>query len=421
MDRTSRATIIISFALACAWCCGGAMAETGFTPPAGQWATAGEPGAVAFGGHAGPAVQPSEGIAAAAPPTWLIAGDANGDCKVDILDLMFIRSRLGRDTAAADNGQADLNEDGRINVLDLITARNKLGTHCIVQNPYKDVNWATFAQYKGNFHTHTESLTAAQVIDEYKSRGYRILAITDHDKITWPWTAYGRDAQALGMVAIKASELSCCDNIGSFFSDAVCGGSVPAALANVAAKNGLSIFNHPGRYSQTIEWYANYYRTYAHIVGFEVYNQGDRHPGDRQRWDELLAVVMPDRPVWGFANDDMHGIGELGYNCEVFPLGTLSEAEVRGAMVKGQFYFTHMTSTALPPPVIDSITVNEMAGTISIAGRNYTSIRWISNGVQVGTSATLKYLTTPNIGKYVRAELINSTATTCTNPFGIRQ
>ncbi|HUS57675.1 MAG TPA: dockerin type I domain-containing protein [Planctomycetota bacterium] len=59
-----------------------------------------------------------------------IHGDANMDCRVNILDLIFIRNRLGRDVTTGDNWQADVNEDGRINILDLIYARNRLNTTC---------------------------------------------------------------------------------------------------------------------------------------------------------------------------------------------------------------------------------------------------------------------------------------------------
>jgi len=52
------------------------------------------------------------------------------DCRVNILDLIFIRNRLNTDPASGDNWQADVNEDGRINILDLIFTRNTLGTGC---------------------------------------------------------------------------------------------------------------------------------------------------------------------------------------------------------------------------------------------------------------------------------------------------
>ncbi|HUW30329.1 MAG TPA: glycoside hydrolase domain-containing protein, partial [Planctomycetota bacterium] len=64
------------------------------------------------------------------PPAWPIAGDANNDCRVNVLDLIYIRNRLNADPAEIDNACADVNGDGKINVLDLIAARNVLGTRC---------------------------------------------------------------------------------------------------------------------------------------------------------------------------------------------------------------------------------------------------------------------------------------------------
>jgi len=52
------------------------------------------------------------------------------DCRVNILDLLFIRNKLNQDVGTGDNWKADANEDGRINILDLIFVRNKLNTNC---------------------------------------------------------------------------------------------------------------------------------------------------------------------------------------------------------------------------------------------------------------------------------------------------
>jgi len=59
-----------------------------------------------------------------------IPGDANMDCKVNILDLIFVRNRLNQSVDTGDNWQADVNEDGKINILDLIFTRNHLNTTC---------------------------------------------------------------------------------------------------------------------------------------------------------------------------------------------------------------------------------------------------------------------------------------------------
>ena len=64
------------------------------------------------------------------PSPWPILGDTNGDCRVNILDLIFIRNKLNQPVGTGDNWKADVNEDTRINILDLIFVRNKLNTQC---------------------------------------------------------------------------------------------------------------------------------------------------------------------------------------------------------------------------------------------------------------------------------------------------
>ena len=52
------------------------------------------------------------------------------DCRVNILDLIFIRNKLNQAVTTGDNWKADVNKDARINILDLIFVRNKLNTSC---------------------------------------------------------------------------------------------------------------------------------------------------------------------------------------------------------------------------------------------------------------------------------------------------
>jgi hypothetical protein len=49
---------------------------------------------------------------------------------VNILDLIFVRNRLGADVSSGDNWQGDVNQDGKVNILDLIYVRNRLGNQC---------------------------------------------------------------------------------------------------------------------------------------------------------------------------------------------------------------------------------------------------------------------------------------------------
>ena len=64
------------------------------------------------------------------PVARTIIGDANLDCRVNLLDLIFIRNRIGKDVQTGDHWQADVNRDGKVNVLDLIVSRNNLQRAC---------------------------------------------------------------------------------------------------------------------------------------------------------------------------------------------------------------------------------------------------------------------------------------------------
>lgn len=61
------------------------------------------------------------------PACGSIRGDANLDCRTNILDLIFIRNRLNMSVWRADAWQADTNRDGAVNILDLIDVRNRMG------------------------------------------------------------------------------------------------------------------------------------------------------------------------------------------------------------------------------------------------------------------------------------------------------
>ena len=61
---------------------------------------------------------------------WKIPGDINGDCKVNIVDMIWIRNKLNADTTSGDNWWADVNSDGLINIVDMVYVRNKLNDTC---------------------------------------------------------------------------------------------------------------------------------------------------------------------------------------------------------------------------------------------------------------------------------------------------
>lgn len=133
-------------------------------------------------------------------------------------------------------------------------------------NPYEGVNWERFGQYKANLHTHTTqsdgAMDPARVIDEYHARDYDILALTDHNLCTWPWTEYGRVPEELGMLAVPGNELSRHHHALSLF----CEVEPPerdlhVVLDAVRAAGGLAALCHPA-----MHWP----RTFREVPGLQV-------------------------------------------------------------------------------------------------------------------------------------------------------
>lgn len=341
----------------------------------------------------------------------------------------------------------------------------------VVVDPYSAVDWIAHQRHKANMHTHTTqsdgAMNPAQVIDEYKARGYSILAITDHNRCTYPWENWGRYPDLLGMLAIAGNEPSDHHHLNSFFVPfTTTSTSVDLTLTQVGLAGGLAVLNHPGRYTYTVQDYVNWYNIHHHLFGLEVINQGGRYNGNWSRvwpgndivlWDRILSIMMPERPVWGLAADDMHTIGHLGRDWLTYlvpaPIPTAEatvtgwedrpwmqgflsdtqpdEAIVREATERGQYYFssigTHSTAVrnVLQTPVIDSIVVDDAAGTITIHATSggqplpASDYRWFSMAEQVHVGPTINFRTTSGVEKYVRAELVGAGGTTYTNPFGI--
>lgn len=298
----------------------------------------------------------------------------------------------------------------------------------LTTNPYKGVDWSSFGQYKANLHAHTTrsdgKVAPADVIDAYASLNYGILSLTDHDsagprQTTWPWQDYEREPADLNMLAVQGNELSYKHHTGSFFNDyyGSRSSSVGTNLKEIGRRGGLAIFFHPGRYNKPANWswYEPYFKKHKHLLGLEVYNKGDRYPNDRQLWDNLLTELMPQRPVWGFSNDDSHSIAHIGRNWNTLLLPNLSESAVKKALMAGNFYLTYQPQD-LPAPTISKISVDEVS--ISIEAQDYSEILWISEGQVIHRGHSFNYIDTPGMGSYVRVQVDGPGGVTLTNPFG---
>ena len=312
----------------------------------------------------------------------------------------------------------------------------------IIHNPYQSVHWQTVSRYQANFHTHTTMSdgdgTPADVIDRYIELGYSVLALTDHDNVgpknnkedpersqtTWPWLKYGRDPGALGVIAIQGNEISKIHHIASLFNDYGDSNveSETVAFEEIKKRGGLAILNHPGRYQFPVDWYLNHYRTHQHLVGLEIYNQGNRYPNDRQTWDAILTEIIQERPVWGFSNDDMHKMKtHPGRSWNVLLLNELTSDAVRQAMEAGHFFFIYSPEghSGVAAPVIKEITVNTGEGLIAIQADGYDRVVWVSDGNVVHQGETIDLNVVDAVGEYVRAEVFSGNTVIGSQPFRI--
>jgi len=70
-------------------------------------------------------------LGAAAGARTSVEGDVTGDCKVNVLDLLTIRTHFySVPCSGVVSASADLNGDGNVNVLDLMTCRANIGNTC---------------------------------------------------------------------------------------------------------------------------------------------------------------------------------------------------------------------------------------------------------------------------------------------------
>jgi hypothetical protein len=356
--------------------------------------------------------------------------------------------------------------------------------------------------------------SVVEVVNAYRKAGFEILSITDHDwnypnariewkhlppekaspypkgprranfpaDPTWPWTDYGcPEPGTLGMVGIQGNELTFRHHINSYFSDygvwytrtgkrAPYGGIVDAQgkavweddqLLAIRDKRGLAVINHPGIPNtnswwerKPLHWYVDRYQKHPadYLIGLEMANnEPSQYPYDEGLWDQLLARFMPRRPIWGFANDDMHQLEGARQAFTVFYLDKLDPSSVRKAMESGRFSictstkkinYLHQPAHGSVFPKLVAVDVDQPAGTIHLQVADCDQVRWISapesldpvddyktsnhpwpQGRVVHTGDTLRYRQTPGIRNYVRAELSRTegqhTHRTLTNPFGI--
>ncbi len=188
------------------------------------------------------------------------------------------------------------------------------GHEYIIDNPYGKVNWDEYGRFIADLHSHTTRsdghFSPHLLVDSYHDLGYDILAITDHNLVTYPWQEFSyfeasaltyrnwdagrlngihhedvfvyenRDPGALEMIAIQGNEVSQHHHLGSYFNDHPGGTleTVAETLEVIDEKDGLAVLFHPGSYDGThptrsfhpIDWYIDLFNRYDHLIGMEA-------------------------------------------------------------------------------------------------------------------------------------------------------
>lgn len=345
----------------------------------------------------------------------------------------------------------------------------------LVLNPYETIDFDTTGRALTNLHTHTVYSDGDglphDVVDLYHDLDYDILAITDHDEVTYPWAFSevnenwnDRDPDELGMLDVLGNELTVTrtgwfpDTVSLFtdykYQQPESLEQNPEAFHNTLDElddidESLMFIAHPGRewksggeffgdYSEGdmyhMNWWTDLFKDHPResLIGIEIFNRDDRYPHDRRLWDAILSETMPERPVWGVGNDDYHGEDlssgiHMSYTTQLMD-EPYTEEGLKHALKNGHSFISNTSNVMDDAPVISSISVDEDAKKITIEGEDYDTIEWFHGNtgdffesVVVSEGETFEYGAFE--GNYVRARLIKDAggpdeAKTLTQPFG---
>lgn len=336
-------------------------------------------------------------------------------------------------------------------------------------NPYKSVNWEEFGQFKAGLHAHTLNsdgyFTPEEMIEDYYSKGYDIASITDHDAISSIWNredqnqdnnfterlkeisaGIGRNGRLMTGIPFTIEQSQASEHLNTYWAN-FCnrlGSTLEESIAKCEEVGGISHINHPGGAAafyidengqidpivyEMVNGYTELYLKYPSCVGMEIFN---RRYGNRENfrlfWDMVLMRTMPERPVWGFSNDDAHHMSELGFNFNIMLMPQNTEGNIRYCMENGTFYVVSLSARYIEDidfdninyPVIRSISVDQEENSISIEAENCDVIEWVADGHVIAAGSTIDLNDFEGeVNNYIRAQIKGSAGLCYTQPFGI--
>ncbi|MCQ2472444.1 MAG: hypothetical protein MJ147_10465 [Clostridia bacterium] len=341
----------------------------------------------------------------------------------------------------------------------------KTGTKYTVINPYQNVDWGNSETYKACLHCHTIASDGKCDINEwlglYYADGYDIIALTDHGVINNGWKekrrtngifngfktptplteeqynyyTNGTDRNGRGMIDITGG-IECNmavvskTHVNGYFTtygQGVWGkeNDYETAPREIEKAGGYSVLNHVGDWVNSnnfpershknfyIGYFADILTKYKTCLGLEIINNTDNCTrGDRELWDELLPIVIPQgRNIWGFADDDSEYPDEVGRSFELFPMSENTEENVKEAMISGAFFAAskYQKTTSRENeiagdglvPIVTNIKIDGNKITVECdKDRGCDTIQWVADGKVIKEDNTGSCSYTIDLGDY---------------------
>lgn len=208
-----------------------------------------------------------------------------------------------------------------------------------IANPYLDTS--TTPWWRANLHTHTSRSDGAdppqEVVDDYASRGYDVLMLSDHDLLTSP-----SDIDHRGMLLIPGNEVSTAGPHVLHIDAHTLVSPDPerqGVLDAIVDDGGLAVLCHPNWQADHDHYPQPLLARLRAYLGIEIYNAVLRRstgaPLATDRWDTLLTAG---KRVWGFAHDDAHVGGDRGLAWIMLHAPTRSREAILSALRDGRFY-----------------------------------------------------------------------------------
>lgn len=254
----------------------------------------------------------------------------------------------------------------------------------------------SYRYYKAQMHCHSTNsdceLDSAQVMYEYKNRGYEILFLTDHNYMSQMEGLSQHD-----FLCINSEELTFDKHMNGFFMNHTIhasGFNPQQAIDSVKAQGGLIQFNHPIVTITGEDWSysAGEFLALHDLDLIEIHNWGTEFtfaPFNKLIWDSVLSFG---RAIWGTATDDMHHLVEvvvpaIDRGWVMIWLSELNKDSVFHALKQGKFY----ASTGV------EVTNYEVHGdTIDFSCTNCDKIKFI------GDHGAIRKTVNGSCGQYIR-------------------